>query len=312
MSQQLIKAENVFSRFPILYYPRSAEASICSRPLSFFQSTCSITKVNGSSSLRQDADNAVDIVIERSVVVMKQSGFHFEDGQVCTGLQLYWACHSLALQARKRFHGYQLLPSGARIFYYTRRLLLAEGLPEIHPDETLLPALAIERFLQAASLVAEHVAVEFARAVRLRAEPGPELKRLLSGTLLRRVPAPPCLPEEHLDRSDGRIQQRWEQLWEASWREAEQEHLARLWVWIHGDRLSVLPVAGALASPHIALYLLQAQLAKDAERGWQIPSDGAYLYQEPLEEWLLRPLLAGRWFYQLCQALAELSSQVSV
>lgn len=236
---------------------------------------------------------------------MRQSGFHFEDRQVGTGLQLYWACHALALQARKRFRGYQLLPSGARIFYYTRRLLLAEGLVEVLPDESPLAASVGERFLQAASPVTEHVAVEFARAVRLRAQPGLQLKTLLE-TPFMGVPAPNWLPD-HLVRSVGEIPPRWEQLWETRWREVEQEHLARLWVRIHPDRLPVVPVAPAHVSPQVALRLLQAQLAQDAEQGWQVPSGEEYLYHEPLEQWMLRPLLAGRWFQQLCQVLAELA-----
>jgi hypothetical protein len=120
----------------------------------------------------------------------------------------------------------------------------------------------------------------------------------------------PSIPERtripgYLDGNTEGIQQIWERLWEICWREKKQDHLARLMVLVHPDRLRVAPVARLGDPPQAALRLLRAQLAQDAERGWHTPAEGAYLYDEPLEIWLLRFILTEQWFSLLRQALAK-------
>ncbi len=232
---------------------------------------------------------------------MKRSRVKVEPEQVCNGLQLYWYCHSLAKDSRKQFCGHPLLPSGARIFYYTRRLLLAQVvLPAVHPDEGMLSVYVVDRFIQAAPIVAERLAMDFAHAVRLRAEPGSEVKRLLSAPIphdceLSSIPAP-------LVRCRGEMQQPCEPLWETCCGVVDQKHLVRLYTALSPARLPVAPVARLEDSAQVALRQLRDRLAQDAEREWLVPAAGAYLYDEPLETWLLRFLLIGPW----CASLGHL------
>lgn len=205
---------------------------------------------------------------------MQHFEFGFEQMQERTGHDLFRSSRALARQCKQRFPGQPLLPSGARIWYYTLRLLLVrDALPEVNPDEAVLPAPVIERFLQAAPRVAEWLVSEYPLAVRLRAA-------------LERTRRPMSL-----DGRSGELQQLWERLVGTSWRGTNQDQLARLLALLRSDRLCVAPVARPDDSPPVALRLLRAQLAQDAERGWQVPSAEAYLYDEPLEGWLLRSLL---------------------
>lgn len=115
--------------------------------------------------------------------------FSFEQEEARNGLHLFWYCHSLALSCGQRFRGQALLPSGARIFYYTRRLLLGKGVrPAVNPNEEVLPVLVVERFLASAPTVAERLALDFSRALEVRAEL-PRLERI--------VVAPVARPQDH-------------------------------------------------------------------------------------------------------------------
>jgi len=236
---------------------------------------------------------------------MQPSEFGFEQKQEHTGYDLFRYSQALAWQCKQRFSWQPLLPSGARIFYYTRRLLLAYGvLPAVHPDEAMLPAPVVERFFQAAPIISERLALEFAHAVRLRAEPGTELRRLLCA---------PIAPDSELSsiaallvRSQGGIQQPYEQLWETCWGAVNLEHLVRLCTMLFPARLSVAPVARPEDPPQAALRLLRDRLAQDAARGWLAPSFGAYLYDEPLEAWLLHSLFIGRWPARLTPPITKI------
>lgn len=215
---------------------------------------------------------------------MQPYQFRYEQKQAYTGTHLFWYCQSLARQCKRRFPGKPLLPSGARILYYTRRLLLAHGvLPEVNPDAVLLPEHVVQRFLQDASLVAERLVTDYPCAVGVRAAREAMLQHLLSGN-----PLPSTLSligtSAHRIGSHGEAQQ----LWGTCAGAASQEHLARLLARARPDRLLVAPVARPDDPPQVALHLLRDQLAQDVERGWQVPSAGAYLYDEPLEAWLLR------------------------
>jgi len=120
--------------------------------------------------------------------------------------------------------------------------------PEVNPDEVMLPDMVVADFLQAIPAVAERLALEFPRAVRLREPPREQLMQFLSRGPLLSVPPlrwPPNAPRSiRLE-----AQSIWNRGWEA-WQEAVQEHLAHLLVLMRPDRLPVAPVAPANASPH--------------------------------------------------------------
>lgn len=161
---------------------------------------------------------------------MQRFGLSFGQSNALTGLQLFWYCHLLARSCEQRYHGQALLPSGARIFYYTRRLLLGKGVcPAVNPDEEILPTLLVERFLALAPMVAERLALDFPHALSVK-----ELCHLVPIMI-----APVARPQDH---------------------------------------------------PQLALSLLRDRLAQDAACGWNRPTSEEYLYDEPLNEWLLRLL----------------------
>lgn len=233
------------------------------------------------------------------VGVMMQFGIGLAQNQGCTGSRMFNYCCALARQSKRRFPRQSLLPSGARIFYYTRRLLLAQSTqPAVNPDEEPLAEQVGDLFLCTAALMAEWLVTEFPRAVQLRTEPGLIMQRLLSrkpALGVSELPWTPAFP----GASNARAQQAWERHLATFRRETEQGLLARLLVLTHPDRLPVAPVARP-DDAGVALRLLQAQLAQDAQRGCDIPPVGAYLYDEPLETWLRRSLMIDWCSSRLC------------
>jgi hypothetical protein len=204
-------------------------------------------------------------------------------------------------------------PSGARIFYFTRLALLRQNPSAIiEPDAQIIEDALAQRFLDLAPSIARRLAADYKHAIRLlKPNQTPvEARRFLSNHALLTAPPLTWAPE-HLAGIYEPLRQRWQALWRACWRQAGQEHLARLLPILNADLLLVTPVAPPVMKGRAALKKLRQQLAQDKEtRASQMPPPAAYTYDEPLEDWLLRPLLSGQWLFRLCRALAELTRAV--
>jgi hypothetical protein len=230
-----------------------------------------------------------------------------------TGEDLFAWVQRLAERTYPPTQGRGIPPSGARIFYITCLALRRQD-PQavIAPDANLvLPPLA-QRFRALAPDIARHLATDFKRAVRLldQKQSPAEARRLLRSHALRTAPSL-TWASEHLEGIAEPLRQLWQTLWSACWQQAEAAHLKRLRLRLLEEFLLVTPVAGASAKRKAALKLLRQQLEDDnTYRPWRIPPAAAHLYEEPLTEWVLRPLLSGTWLMRLCQALAELARAV--
>lgn len=189
--------------------------------------------------------------------------------------------------------------------------LLGQGeVPAILPDQRVLPRHVVKAFLQEAPRIAEQLAVDFPRATCLLKSPGHQLQEILASGSLSGMPELGWAKE--IRGIEALAQETWRNLWEACWHQAEGEHLARLFAVLRSGRLLVTPVARPQDSTQMALRLLWDCLLQDTRRGWDNPPAEMYLYDEPLEDWLVRPLLSGQWLLRLCQVLVELTHQVSV
>jgi hypothetical protein len=114
----------------------------------------------------------------------------------------------------------------------------------------------------------------------------------------------PALPgQAHLAGVRRKVQAQWQQRWEvlleAVW--AERGYL------IHSNVLQHImlpPVALARAPKKRALEALRERLRQDRLRGWA-PAPETFLFQEPFDQWIVRPLLRGETLMGICQALAD-------
>jgi len=225
-------------------------------------------------------------------------------GKIVSDCQAQTRDHALPSQGRVR-------SSGVRTAYFTRLAAIRQGLiPAIEPEALSLSALQARRFLALARQITRRLAVDFKRAALLLEEPQAQARRFLKRHALLAPPELTWAPE-HLVGIAQPLRRRWRSLWQAPWQQAEQEHLARLWPLLRPDRLLVTQVAPAGASDADAREKLRKRLERDRqERPWQVPSPEMFLYEESLENWLLRPLLSGQWLFRLCQALADLARDV--
>ncbi len=242
-------------------------------------------------------------------------------GSTVSGAELLRRVQRLARRSFRATQGRAMPPSGARIFYYTRLVLLRRGvLPSIEPDEQPLGLPLAEQFLETAPHIARQLATDFKRAIRFVAQPREQGRSFLTNHPLRRAPELAWAPE-HLAGISRPLRQLWQALWNTAWSQGEREHLARLLPLLNEGRLLVTAVAPLGANDRAALRLLNGQLALDRQRqeqrmradmghAWPPPVADVYLYDEPLDDWLLRPLLSARWLFRLCQALAALAEQV--
>ena len=202
-------------------------------------------------------------------------------------------------------------PSWARVYYYGflawRR---QDPLAVIDPRAPMLSEGDARRFLAQARQIARNLAADFKWATELVEKKLPKAQDFLKKHPLLSAPHLNWAPE-HLLGIHEPLRQRWQQIWKDTWLAARQEHLARLLPVLSLELLLVRPVAYPPASREAALEALCQQLEADAQtRLLGIPPEDAHVYTEPLSEWLMRPLLSGQWFFQLCQALAELTRAV--
>ncbi len=232
-----------------------------------------------------------------------------EDSQIddlpsFTGVQLFHRCQLLAHQLAPSSSG-KLSPSGARIFYFTRLVLLRRACPvRVAPDEVLLPPHVTSLFLQTIPMVAERLSVDFVRGLDLLAQPTSLLRWRAVGAWLRIAPE----VRFALERVTGCAWQETNALpdvWERFWQETEQEYTARMSIFLRPERLRVTVVARPSDRADTALKLLRERLTQDQRSGLATPFPEAYLYDEPLIDWLIRTLAASTWFIQLGEILQK-------
>ncbi|HEY7357446.1 MAG TPA: hypothetical protein VH590_13300, partial [Ktedonobacterales bacterium] len=206
-----------------------------------------------------------------------------------------------------------MLPGSVRVYYYTILALLRQ-----HPLALIdllsagLPLHLEQRFVDLAPRVARHLALDFKRASRLLQSdhPAEEALHLLSRHPLVMAPRLNWMPD-HLEGIHKPLLRCWQRLWSACWQQAAPNHLGCLEQIIGTSRLLIAPVAPGSLPGKAALQQLRQQWEQDRqEHAWVIPPPIVFLYEEPLTDWLVRPLLSGKWFFRLCQALAELASAV--
>jgi hypothetical protein len=221
------------------------------------------------------------------------------------GLVLFHHCQHLARRRARSSPSQILLPCGARIFYYTRLILLRRGIePAIEPSRVLISQEVGDVFLFLAPQVAERLETEFPRAIGLLTEPVKAIPQLLAE---HPVPGTPVLYQllTALAGTPLPTQSNWQLLWEACWQQILEQQMPALLSCLSPEHLLVPPVAHPHNSVRIALRLLQARLAHDATaRSWRIPPPQVYLYDELLIDWLMRRLFAEPWFCRLWQRTA--------
>jgi hypothetical protein len=205
--------------------------------------------------------------------------------------------------------GQAMHPSPERIYSYVlQNVLRLDPQAQIRPDMPASDPQA-QRFLAMMPAVAKHLATDFKRAYRLLApnkdQAGAEMDRFLRHHAFT---TPPRLnwAAEHTMGIYEALRQQLQGIWGNTWREAEPEQKARLWIEVY-TFLRASPVASPSQKPQKARELLLKQLEADQRKG--VPPE-AYNYGEPLDEWLLRPLLTVPWFFEVCKALAELAREV--
>jgi hypothetical protein len=220
------------------------------------------------------------------------------------GVQLFQASQ-LLVQQRSVSLDDELFAKGAQRFYFTRLALLRrQPSLRIELDEVKLPVAATSLFLQTLPTVAERLSLDFKRGLSILAAPTPLLRWREVGAWLM------IAPEfhqtlEHLTGSAWHTKAAWPRGWERFWQETEQEYAARMSVYLRPARLRVTVVAHAGASAEEALAMLRRRLAQDRALGLSVPHPEAYLYDEPLIDWVTRPLLAGEWIARLVQMLEQ-------
>jgi hypothetical protein len=78
-------------------------------------------------------------------------------------------------------------------------------------------------------------------------------------------------------------------LWTGAFQQLQQVQPSPLLRLLTPDQLLVAPIARPQDPKQVALRFLRARLVQDAaQRDWQVPPAGLYLYDEPLVEWLVR------------------------
>ncbi len=229
------------------------------------------------------------------------------------GEDLFWYCQWLAETRYPATSGQGKRPSGALIYYIVRLLLLRDYPGAvIEPDAALVSSALAERFLELAPQIARRLAIELKHALRLidRKQVADELQRLMRSFARLTLPHLSWSAEHHVGIYEA-LRQRLQNLWETYWQQAQVHHLALLLPRLRPAYLLVTPVAPASVSGKTALKLLRRQLEEDRRRPlWVVPPPDCYLYDEPLQDWLLRPLLSGQLFIDLCKVLAELTLAV--
>ena len=174
----------------------------------------------------------------------------------------------------------------------------------VRPDETLLPTAVTRLFLQTMPIVAARLSVDFRRGIAILSQPNPLLRWRMVGSWL--VQAPEFLHAlEHLTGVAWHMTNAWPRAWCCFWQETEQEYAARMFAYLRPERLRITAVAPPNESPRKALMLLRECLRQDHLHGVGVPPPETYLYDEPLIDWIMRPLLAGAWIERLATLLTQ-------
>ncbi|HLW02214.1 MAG TPA: hypothetical protein VKT82_26400 [Ktedonobacterales bacterium] len=236
-------------------------------------------------------------------------------GGILYGEDLFWYCQWLAETRYPATSGQGKRPSGALI-YYVVRLVIMRMYPGaiLQPDAGPVPAALAEPFLELAPQIARRLAIELKHALRLidRRQVAGELQRVMRSFARLTLPSLSWADEHHVGIYEP-LRLRLQSLWETFWAQAQGHHLALLplLLRLRPQYLLVRPLAPPSMPGEAALQLLRLQLEQDrTDPRWATPPPGCYLYDEPLQDWLLRPLLTGQLFIDLCQVVAELTRAV--
>jgi hypothetical protein len=201
-------------------------------------------------------------------------------------------------------------PSGARIFYFTCLSLLRQGvLPAVEPDITVLPDKVVQQFVHEAPKIAARLAIDFGRALRLLKRPEPHLWRFLANSDGLR-PFDLRWAPEHMQGTWLMLNRTWRQFWVRYWKATIQARRNEILQVLRSDQLLVTIVARSSDADVAALALLRERLARDHLIWKSIPPAEVYLYDEPLADWLLRPVLTGVQLLDFYQAFANWTAQI--
>ncbi len=216
-----------------------------------------------------------------------------------SGLACFFISQTLAQKVMHQNPLQPLLPSGARVFYYTSLALKRQGIVErVEPSASELPRVVIDAFLATAPNVARGLGWYFDAAVRLRDAPISEGAKLLAANegFTRAAGDGKGEREAHLPPepliTHSAFQYRNQLTTPAILLAAEVRQF-------FAARLSVVPVARPQDTVLVALRLLRAQLGQDAACTMRVFYDEQYLYEEPLTTWLGRIIQEHPWVKEL-------------
>ena len=207
----------------------------------------------------------------------------------------FLACQILAWRATQQAPHQGLLPSGARIFYYTVLALQRQGLLDgSELSRGVLPRKLSDDFLMTALTIGSGLRDYYPVAVRLRRNPlfeGPWLlttkESAKDALALGGAPLRQEVPCEHSVLPST----------------STELHLAGLMSQFFALRLPISPVARPEDALPVAFRLLKAQLIQEAARVGQVLPDEMYLYEEPLSAWLVRLLQGHPWVKEILLGL---------
>ncbi len=226
------------------------------------------------------------------------------------GEDLFWLCQRWAEAKYRATSGQGKRPSGARIYYVVRQVMLRKHPGAvIKPDSTPIAQALADEFQALMPEIAKHLAQEWKYALRLvdSAQVDHELERVMRGFARATLPQIEWATEHHVGIYEA-MRQRLQRLWETFW---EQADIERYRLRRRSRLVLVRPIALPGMPGKAALKRLRQALEEDRANpaGAVLPPD-AYLYEEPLSDWLLRPLLTGGLFIDLCNVLADLTLAV--
>ncbi len=206
--------------------------------------------------------------------------------------------------------GRRFRPGPVQIVYLTLLFLMQQGL--VQPDDLARQEFSpevIAAFRREALHIAGMLVTEYPRMQKLLRElQGTRLKeasqRLYAWILQTPFSQGPGLPKQ-APLAGARRKAQAE--WQPRWAQVLQEEWQQTWlqVYLQVQRYLVpSPIVFSKTQEKRALQTLRERLAEDRLRGWG-PSAETYLFHEPFDQWLARPLLTGQMVMRVCQALTD-------